>query len=170
MLFDGRGAPEVAAACALLSEGRGPLDTDRAAGGAVSTSCDLLPLIDRFDRQPVHVRQVAKELQRIAGDVLGGDVAGRASEEELRHALFTGYADRLARRRASSPDRVMLATGHGASLARESGVRDGDYSGRPGCRGGATRRHNRIENPGGQPGRARVDYADVGGGRASFRC
>jgi ATP-dependent helicase HrpB len=45
----------------------------------------------------------------------------------LRHALFTGYADRLAKRRAETPDRVTLATGHGAALGRESGVRDGEY-------------------------------------------
>ena len=121
ILLDGRGAPEVAAACALLSE------TMVESNGSVSTSCDLLPAIDRFDRQPPHVRSVARELQRLAAGALGGDVAARASEEMLRHALYTGYADRLARRRQETPDRVTLASGHGASLARESGVRDGEY-------------------------------------------
>ena len=44
MLLDGRGAPNVAAACALLTEGsaRGP--------GGATTSCDLLADLDRFAR------------------------------------------------------------------------------------------------------------------------
>ena len=111
ILLDGRGAPEIAAACALLSEGGSP---------------DLFSAIDQFDRQPPHVRQVAKELQRIAADLLGETVAARISEQALRHALFTGYADRLAKRRAGAPDRLTLATGHGASLAHP-GAREGDY-------------------------------------------
>ena len=121
ILLDGRAAPQIVAACALLAE---PLSLD---ANAVSTSCDLLPLIDRFERQPYHVRQVAEELRRIAGAALDGNVASRASEEELRHALFTAYADRLAKRRSGTIDRLALATGHGATLTRESGVRDGDY-------------------------------------------
>ena len=121
ILVDGRGAPEVAAACALLSE---PLAFDSGRG---STTCDLLPLIDAFDLQPVHVRQVAQQLQRIARDTLGGAASSPATEQELRHALWTGYADRLGKRRADAPDRVTLASGHGAALGRESGVRDGEY-------------------------------------------
>ena len=110
ILLDGKGAPQIAAACAVLSE-----------GGAQ----DILSAIDQFDRQPAQVRRIARELQRVAADMLG-QVAARVSEEELRHALFTGYADRLAKRRADSPERLTLATGHGASLAYP-GVRDGDY-------------------------------------------
>jgi ATP-dependent helicase HrpB len=121
ILLDGRAAPEVAAACALLSE------TNVESAGLVSTSCDLLPPIDRFDRQPPHVQTVARQLQRMATAALAGDVATHASEERLRHALYAGYADRLARRRAGAPDRLTLASGHGASLARESGVREGEY-------------------------------------------
>ena len=58
---------------------------------------------------------------------MNGSVSAHASDETLRHALFTGYADRLGKRRSSARDRVTLASGHGAALARESGVRDGDY-------------------------------------------
>lgn len=122
ILIDGRGSPEIAAACALLSE---PIALE--SSGGVSTSCDLLPLVDRFDRQPVHVRRVAQELQRMTGEAHGVGAAARAPEEDLRHALYTGYADRLAKRRAETPDRLTLATGHGAALGRESGVRDGEY-------------------------------------------
>ena len=130
ILIDGHGAAEIAAACALLSE---PLSIST--GARVSTSCDLLPLVDAFDRQPFHVKQVARELQRAAGEAFRED-AGRHTasvrdlndkDEELRHALYVGYADRLGKRREGDPDRVLLATGHGASLSRESGVRDGDY-------------------------------------------
>ena len=125
ILLDGQGAPEVAAACALLSEG---LTRQSGAGGAgAATTCDLLPLIDRFAQQPFHVRRIADELRRIASDALNGSVVAHASDEMLRHALFTGYADRLGKRRSSARDRVTLASGHGAALARESGVSDGDY-------------------------------------------
>ncbi len=122
ILLDGRAAPDIIAACALLSE-RLP----SAAGDHVSTSCDLLPLIDRFDQQPFHVRQVAQQLQRLASAALGGEVSSTPSEQTLRHALYTGYADRLAKRRRDAPDRLILATGHGATLARESGVHDAEY-------------------------------------------
>ena len=121
ILVDGRAAPQMAAACALLSE---PLSLEP---NAVSTTCDLLPFIDRFERQPYHTRQVADELRRIAAAALEGDLAATASEQELRHALFTAYADRLAKRRSASIDRLTLASGHGATLTRESGVRDGEY-------------------------------------------
>jgi ATP-dependent helicase HrpB len=124
MLADGRGAPTVAAACALLSEGaaRGP--------GGTTTACDLLADLDRFAAQPPHVRQVAAELGRLARGVLGDAASDRPlADDELRRVLFAGFADRLARRRsgAGAGDRMTLASGHGAVLARESGVRDGEF-------------------------------------------
>ena len=97
ILLDGRGAPEVSALCARLSD-----------GSRVAAQAD--------PRQ----RQLAAQLQRIAGEVLEGAAAAHVSDAELRHALFAGYADRLARRRPGSQDRFLLATGHGATLARES--------------------------------------------------
>jgi ATP-dependent helicase HrpB len=69
----------------------------------------------------------APELQRIAANALGGNVATHISDEALRHALFTGYADRLAKRRAGSADRFLLASGHGAALAREAGDVDSEF-------------------------------------------
>jgi ATP-dependent helicase HrpB len=122
ILLDGKGAPEVAAACALLSEGR----TARGETAAVTT-CDLLPLIDRFAQQPSPIRRTADQLRRLAAEALSGSVLAHASDDMLRHAIFAGYADRLGKRRPTSRDRVTLASGHGARLARESGVRDGDY-------------------------------------------
>jgi ATP-dependent helicase HrpB len=120
------GAPRVAAACALLAEGaaRGP--------AGVTTSCDLLADLDRFAAQPPDVRQVARALEAAArgrGDAASHPSAPAAAADEtlLRRALFAGFADRLARRRVGAADRVTLATGHGATLARESGVRDGEF-------------------------------------------
>jgi ATP-dependent helicase HrpB len=101
ILIDARGAPEATAACATFSMG---------ASGASGA-----------------VRQIAQDLQRVARDVLGGDVADHITDESLRHALFTGYADRLAKRRPGFHDRFLLAGGHGAALARESTALDGDY-------------------------------------------
>lgn len=113
------GAPNIAAACALLAEGR-----YRTGGGGVTTTCDLLGDLDRFAEQPPAIRQVARELARQAG----GDAAvAPVSEMRLRQALYAGYVDRLARRRAPGSDRLVLASGHGATLGRESGVRDAEF-------------------------------------------
>ncbi len=120
ILVEGRGAFEVAAACALLAEGRA------AAGSAATTTCDLLTELDRFHAQPPHVRQLARELQRLAGGT-SGEPAAPPDETRLRRALYTGFADRLARRRAGTRDRLVLASGHGATLGRESGVGDGEF-------------------------------------------
>jgi ATP-dependent helicase HrpB len=45
----------------------------------------------------------------------------------VRHAIFLAYPDRVAQRRAPKSDRLLLASGTGAVLARESGVRDGEF-------------------------------------------
>lgn len=116
VLVEGRGAPNVALACALLADGR------TTSPGAASTTCDLLGLIDRPADLPPHVTQVARELARLAD----GDRAA-VSDLDLRRALHAGYADRLARRRTGAVDKLVLASGHGASLGRESGVREGEF-------------------------------------------
>jgi len=121
ILVEGHGAPNVAAACALLGEG-----TARGPNGA-TTSCDLLADLDRFAAQAPHVRQVARELERLAAGALDRPRADALDDTGLRRALFTGYADRLARRRSGALDRYTLASGHGATLARESGVRDAEF-------------------------------------------
>lgn len=116
VLVEGRGAPNVALACALLADGR------TTSPGAASTTCDLLGLVDRPADVPPHVAQVARELARLAD----GDRTA-TPEVDLRRALYAGYADRLARRRAGTTDKLVLASGHGASLGRESGVREGEF-------------------------------------------
>jgi ATP-dependent helicase HrpB len=122
ILIEGQGARNVAAACALLS---GPLTLSP----GVATSCDLLPAIDRFEQQPAHVRRLAHELSRMASHALGSAARGSAQhgDPSLERTLLAGYPDRVARRRPGSGDRFVLATGHGAVLARESGVRDAEF-------------------------------------------
>jgi ATP-dependent helicase HrpB len=63
----------------------------------------------------------------VAERVLAERAVEHIPDEALRHALFAGYADRLARRRPESSDRYLLATGHGASLAREAAADAGEF-------------------------------------------
>ncbi len=102
ILIDGRGAPEASLICAQLG----------ASGASGATGA---------------IGALAQELKRIASRAIEGDVAAHISDEELRHAIFTGYADRLAKRRANARERFVLATGHGAVLARECDVGDAEY-------------------------------------------
>ena len=60
-------------------------------------------------------------------------------EEAFLKAVLAGYPDRAAQRRAPGSPRVLLASGHGAVVGPESGVRDGEFllavdvtAGRPG--------------------------------------
>jgi ATP-dependent helicase HrpB len=57
----------------------------------------------------------------------GRDDHEAGDDEDLRRALFAGYPDRVARRREPGSPRVVLSNGHGAALARESGVREGEW-------------------------------------------
>lgn len=121
VLLEAGGAWEAAAACALVSDGRTGMP------GAASTTCDLLPLLDRWTSVPVHVRRVADALQRQARDVLGASARAHVGDVDLRRALLAGYPDRVGRRRPTDRGRVVLASGRGAVMGRESGVTDGDW-------------------------------------------
>jgi ATP-dependent helicase HrpB len=114
-------SPRAAAACALLSERRAVKE----AGPAPSTDSDVLALLDRVGDAPGPVRQASRELLRTAERLLG-EMPVAADDVALRRALFDGYPDRVARRREPGSPRLVLASGHGAVLGRESGVRDGE--------------------------------------------
>ena len=58
-----------------------------------------------------------------------------------------GYPDRVARRRAPGSPKFLLASGHGAVLGRESGVRDARVHRRRRRAGGAARRDRRGDDP-----------------------
>ncbi|MCG6924739.1 MAG: ATP-dependent helicase HrpB [Acidobacteria bacterium] len=121
VLLAGGGSRRAAAVCAVLTERRGP-----GRGGGVATDSDVLSLADGMGEQPAAVRRAARELealgQRLAppGDRADDDVS-------LRRALLAGFPDRVARRREPGSPRLALASGSGAVLARESGVREGDF-------------------------------------------
>jgi ATP-dependent helicase HrpB len=121
VLVTAGGAWEAAAACALLSDGR-----TRASGHA-ATSCDLLPLIDRWSEVPPHTRQIADTLYHTAQDLLGGAASSHVDERELRRALLAGYPDRVGRRRPTDRMRLLLSSGRGAKMGRESAVTQGEW-------------------------------------------
>ncbi len=122
VLAEAGASPRAAAACALLSERRGGIGTS---GTPPSTDSDVLALVDRLDEAPGPLRQAARELLRIAERLLG-DRPRATDDASLRRALFAGYPDRLARRREPASPRLVLASGQGAVLGRESGVREGE--------------------------------------------
>jgi ATP-dependent helicase HrpB len=61
----------------------------------------------------------ADSLRRVVAQAVDHPLASHLNDRDLRHALFAGYADRLARRRGDDPRRVLLASGHGAVLVPE---------------------------------------------------
>ena len=123
MLIDAGGSADVARACALLSE------RHLAPRHPPATSSDLLSAIEDERTLPRHVRDVADQLARLASRAPAPARAhpSYAGERAFRHALFAGYADRVARRRAAGSPRFLLASGHGAILGPESGVHDAEF-------------------------------------------
>ena len=119
MLVAANGARSMARACALLSERH--LLPPRTA----STASDLLSAIDSWHTVPPHVQRVAEDVAR------GFEARERGlehlSEEQFLRAVLSGYPDRVARRRQPGSPDVLLASGTGATVAPESGVRDGEF-------------------------------------------
>lgn len=147
VLLAGSGAWEAAAACALLSEGR-----SAGVAGVAAATCDLLPQIDRWASVPPHTRQVADAVHRLGRALLGDEARDHISETALRRALLAGYPDRVARRRPHDRSRVLLASGRGATMGRESGVAEGEWlvaldlaGGRPGQPEALVRMASRVE-------------------------
>jgi ATP-dependent RNA helicase HrpB len=126
--------------CALLSE------RHFLAPRAETTDSDLLSGIERERDLPPHVLRVAEDLIRVdSADSADSVVSGfsrtdsglsrtdsgfsrtHSTDASFRHALLQGYPDRVAKRREPGSPRVLLASGHGATIAEESGVRGGEY-------------------------------------------
>jgi ATP-dependent helicase HrpB len=128
VLAAAEGHRDAARVCALLSEG-----TRTKAEGA-TTSCDLLPWLDRWPQGvPPHVQRIAEQLERVGQDVFASTEATgrrtstpspsrRMTDEALQRALLAGYPDRVARRRDGSATRYLLGSGRGAQLGRDSRV------------------------------------------------
>jgi ATP-dependent RNA helicase HrpB len=117
MLVESGGARQVAQACALLSE------RYRLPPRSATTSSDLLSAIDNWTSMPPHVHQAAKQISNF-DFVLR---TSKLSEPEFRRAILSGYPDRVAQRREPESPNVLLASGTGATVAAESGVRDGEF-------------------------------------------
>src|SRR5439155_20649788 len=135
MLVAADGARSMAQACALLSERHFiPPRTH-------TTTSDLLSAIDDWQRVPLHVQRVAREIEELVPKATA-ETAERAEPEHARRsqraprllsesdflkAVVAGYPDRVAQRREAGSPRVRLASGAGAVVASESGVRDGEF-------------------------------------------
>ena len=115
MLVESGGSRQIARACALLSERH--LLPPRTA----TTSSDLLSAIDNWQAVPPHVQQVARQISAF------GSQNSDVTETAFLRAIMVGYPDRVAQRRAHGSPNVLLATGAGATLAPESGVRGGEF-------------------------------------------
>jgi ATP-dependent helicase HrpB len=142
MLIAAGGARTMAQACALLAE------RHFLAPRTASTTSDLLSAIDEWRNVPPHIQRVAREIEDIAvhvstsagsgfstsvgsgsGTSLGSGFSRtvKSSDEEFRRAVLAGYPDRVGQRREPGSARVRLASGAGAALAPESGVRDFEF-------------------------------------------
>src|SRR6185436_5876330 len=93
-----------------------------ASAASHSTSNDLQAIVENRGALPAHITRVARQLSSLA-------VRRPTSfdERSFRRALFAGYPDRVARRRAPGSPKALLASGHGAYVGPESGVRDGEF-------------------------------------------
>jgi len=141
VLLSAGGGARAAAACAVLGEGWRPA----ASGDAPTTDSDVLSAADRLRDAPSGVRASARELERLSfrgassspGDEESAVLAdssgpvqskapGMTGDERLLRALLAGFPDRVARRRELGSSRLVLSSGVGGLLGRESGVRGGE--------------------------------------------
>jgi ATP-dependent helicase HrpB len=107
------------ACCALLAERPLALKHNH------TTLSDLLSQTDHIEEWPENLHRLAREIVVLARKLLGR--SGTEEEEKLLRALFAGFPDRVARRRAPGSDRFLLASGYGARQSRESGVREAEF-------------------------------------------
>jgi ATP-dependent helicase HrpB len=113
-------SPRVAGACAVLSERLAYRTATH------TTPSDVLDLLDRG--LPAPLAHAAREIEGIARRALGDDAARPGHDDDtLLRALLAGYPDRVARRRETGSPRLLLASGTGAVLGAESGVRDAGF-------------------------------------------
>ena len=93
-------------------------------GHARDDASDLLTAIDRERDLPPHVSATARRAAVAARIAMP---AHRSTRRSSAARCSPGYPDRVARRRAPGSPRVLLASGHGAVVGPESGVRDGEF-------------------------------------------
>lgn len=71
--------------------------------------------------------QQVREIVAIARRLLGAEYRAHIDDETLRRALLAGYPDRVAMRREPGSPRFLLASGTGATLAREIEATPGEF-------------------------------------------
>ena len=121
MLVAADGAREVVRACAVLSERH--VLPERTA----NTSSDLLSAIDHWSSLPGHVKRAAEAIQSTVQSAIRNPQSEILRESAFLRAVLAGYPDRVAQRREPGSSNVLLASGTGATIARESGVREGEF-------------------------------------------
>lgn len=121
MLIEAKGSRQMAQACALLSERH--LLPPRTA----TTTSDILSALDHWAALPPHVKRVADVIADRGLRFAESIVDSHPSEDRFRRAILAGYPDRVARRRVPGSPDVLLASGTGATMAPESGVREGEF-------------------------------------------
>ena len=123
MLVAAGGARQVAQACALLSERH--LLPPRTA----TTTSDLLSAIDLLPSRIADLGLRIADLFRhsIVNKSAIRNPQSAMTDSQFRLAVLAGYPDRVAQRREPGSPNVRLASGTGATIAPESGVRDGEF-------------------------------------------
>jgi ATP-dependent helicase HrpB len=121
MLMAAEGARPIAQACALLAERQ--LLPPRSA----TTTSDLLSAIDHWANVSPHVQRVAHEIEHVYASFARSGGPTTLGEAAFRRAVLTGYPDRVGQRREPGSARVKLASGAGAVIGSESGVREGEF-------------------------------------------
>jgi ATP-dependent helicase HrpB len=128
----------MAQGCALLAERYQPPPR------AASTTSDLLSAIDNWSSMPPNVQRAADAIadfgMRFAASedepasaiptpqtAIRKPKSAMLSEAAFRRAILAGYPDRVAQRREPGSQHVLLGSGTGATIARESGVRNGEF-------------------------------------------
>jgi len=86
------------------------------------------------------------------------DVRLDIDEREFRRAIFAGYPDRVARRRAAGSRDVLLSTGTGAVIGRESGIHDAEYLVAVDVTNGIIRVASRVEREWLQPTASQLEH------------
>ncbi len=135
-----RGAPgDAASIAALLSERdvvfRRAADLSRTASLLPTGPSDVLARRDLLeggrgrhgDLDSNAVRSVERardQFRRVSEDVFGKSERGGASEDDLLAIVFSGYVDRVARRRKAQSAEAVMVGGRGLVLTPESVVRD----------------------------------------------
>ena len=150
MLLAAGGAEEAALACAVLSE------RHYASAASQATSNDLLTIVENARRCPL----TSRGWRGSSASLVAQTAAASVDERALPARAVRGYPDRVARRRAPGSPKALLASGHGAYVGPESGVRDGEFLVAVDVTASADRRDVRSPHPHGGDRRAGVAGAD----------